>query len=37
MQYETCKRLWWMFFRHEFDETHGVALVYDLLKVHKRI
>lgn len=31
-QYETCKRLWLMFFSH-FDERHGVDLVRDLLSL----
>ena len=30
-EYETCKRLWQMFFKPMFDEAHGVALVRELL------
>lgn len=43
-EYETCKRLWQMFFKSSWeaglpllDETHGVAMVRDLLIQHGRL
>ena len=43
-EYETCKRLWQMFFKSSWsdglpllDEAHGVALVHDLLVQHGRL
>ena len=37
LDYESAKRLWEMFFKKEFDEAHGVALVQDLFEKHKPI
>ena len=44
LEYETCKRLWQMFFKSSWsdgrpllDEAHGVAMVHDLLVQHGRL